>query len=462
MKFDVSAARLCAALVLGVAALGLLAVKPALAQTPPQATTAFVSVNVVPMDSDRVLRDQTVIVRDGKIEAIGHALPVPADAKVIDGHGAAYLSPGLADMHTHSDTKQDMAVYLANGVTTVLNMGGAKAGFVDLTIPAIDEGKLPGPRVYIGFLVDGSPQYANFVVKTPDEARALVRLLKTNRYDFIKVYNDLSPECFYALVDEGKKLGIPTIGHGVTSVGLEKQIDAGQVMVAHTEEFLYTVFHYSDRGEPSPAQVQAAIDFVKRNHAYVTADLVTYTTIAKQWGKASATAVPAYLDRQDVRYLSPDRRVSWRSASYATREGDITPNLAFLTRFTKDMSDAGVPLITGTDAPTIAGLAPGFSLHDDLDVLEAAGLTRFQVLSAATRTPGEFIVRNLAGAEPFGVVAPGDRADLVLTEANPLEGLATLRKPLGVMAHGRWYARSDLEALLAGVASAYDQASVHH
>ncbi len=82
--------------------------------------------------------------------------------------------------------------------------------------------------------------------KTPEEARAIVGLAKTNHYDFIKVYNDLSPECFQALVEEGKRLGIMVIDHGVTSVGLEKQLDAGQIMVAHTEEFLYTTFGYPD------------------------------------------------------------------------------------------------------------------------------------------------------------------------------------------------------------------------
>ena len=101
---------------------------------------------------------------------------------------------------------------------------------------------------------------------------------------------------------------------------------------------------------------------------------------------------------------------------------------------------------TGTDAPTIPGLVPGFSLHDDLHALEQAGLTRYQVLCAATRTPGEFIRRSLPDADAFGTVVPGNRADLVLSATNPLDDLSTLRKPLGVMANGNWYAKSDLQA----------------
>jgi hypothetical protein len=91
-------------------------------------STAFVHVNLVPMDSERVLRDQTVLVRDGRIEAVGAALAPPPGYQLVDGHGTAWLSPGLADMHTHSETRDDLALYLANGVTTVLNMAGRAQG----------------------------------------------------------------------------------------------------------------------------------------------------------------------------------------------------------------------------------------------------------------------------------------------------------------------------------------------
>lgn len=100
---------------------------------------------------------------------------------------------------------------------------------------------------------------------------------------------------------------------------------------------------------------------------------------------------------------------------------------------------------------------PGFSLHDDLRALVGAGLTPYQALAAATRTPGEFIEHSLPGAAAFGVVAAGNRADLVLTDGNPLKDLATLRKPLGVMGAGRWYPRARLEAMLAAVARDYER-----
>lgn len=421
---------------------------------------AFIHVNVVPMTQDQVLRDQTVLVEKGRIAFIGRGIAIPEGAEVIEGDGR-FLSPGLADMHSHSDTREDLKVYLANGVTTILNMGGASAGFMDSIRPGANRGALPGPHVYAAFRVDGSPQYNNFFVTTPDEARAIVRIAKTNGYDFIKVYNDLSPECFEALIEEGKALHVPIVGHGVTAVGLRKQLDAGQVMVAHTEEFLYTVFYgpgdIPEAGAPDPSKIPGAIDFVLRDKAFVTADLNTYATIARQWGKPAVAA--AYLHSPDVRYLGPSDRILWAREDYKKRRGSLDARAAFLQRFTKAMSDAGVPLIAGTDAPSIPGLVAGFSLHDDLKALTEAGLTPYQALATATRTPGEFIRQSLGEQVPFGTVTVGARADLVLSQENPLANLATLRRPIGVMAAGRWYSAKELSGLLQSVATEYGRAS---
>jgi hypothetical protein len=434
------------------------------AQPEATAVTAFTHVCVLPMDSNEVLHDQTVLVEGAKIAAIGPRISVPATATVIDGHGSACLSPGLADMHTHSDTTEDMKLFLANGVTTMLNMGHASEAFMDEVRPAINSGKLPGPHVYVGLLVDGSAQFDNLFVTTPAEARAIVDIAKTNGYDFIKVYNDLSPACFRAIIEEGKRLHMSVIGHGVTRVGVEKQLAMGQIMVAHTEEFLYTVFSHPDLSAPNPAildptppnpaDIPRVISFLKLDKAFVTADLYNYAMIARQWGKPEV--VRSIMQNQELRYLSPMRRMKWSRSGYAEKSGSVDANLAFLRRFTKDMANAGVPLITGTDTPSTPGVAPGFSLHDDMESLEAAGLSRYQVLAAATRTPGEFIRRSLRESEPFGSVAVGSRADLVLSASNPLDDLSTLRKPLGVMAGGKWYTQTDLQTLLDEVAKEYE------
>jgi imidazolonepropionase-like amidohydrolase len=422
----------------------------------PAQITAFVHVNVVPMDRERVLADHTVIVDGDKIVSIGRQVPVPADAQVIDGYGAAYLSPGLADMHTHSETKNDLAVFITTGVTTVLQMGGARAGFVDNLVPAVNRGAIPGPHVYTSFMVDGSTAFNGFVIKTPAEARAIVGLAKTNNYDFIKVYVGLSPDVFSALAEEGRRLSMPLIGHGVYAVRLERQLAEGQALIAHAEEFFYTFFTPPGTEEsdtpPDPSRIPSAVALARKYNTAVTADLATYAAIAHQIGRPEVVA--SYLTQPTSSYVSPGDRLAWQRSGYVNKTARLDRKLAFLRRLVKAMADAGVELVTGSDAPTIPGIAPGFSLHEDLKELETSGLTRFQALSAATRAPGAFIKRT-KGGDPFGVVAPGFRADLILSEKNPLATLATLRAPIGVMVHGQWRDAAALKALADSVRENY-------
>ncbi|MGM9484919.1 amidohydrolase family protein [Roseateles sp. NT4] len=425
---------------------------------------AFVHVNVVSLAKDGVQPDQTVLVQKDRIVAVGPAVVVPKDARVIDGRGRAYLSPGLADMHVHSDTRADMAVYLANGVTSVLNMGEAANGFVGRTKPAANRGETPSPHIYTAFRVDGSPRYGSFVVKTPEEARWAMRLTKANGHDFIKVYNDLSAPCFEALIEESKKPeGLPVIGHGVEQIGLTRQLALGQLMVAHAEEFFYTVFTLESGLPPTCApnsgQISRVVQMVAQSGAFVTADLQTYASIAAQWGKRGS--VEALLRAPESRYLSPQDRLSWLREDYGDKQGSLADRSAFLAKFVKAMSDGGVPLITGTDAPAIPGLVPGFSLHDNLARLVEAGLSPQQAMIAASRTPGEFIRNAQPATVPFGVIVEGARADLLLTAANPLESIGTLKAPEAVVAAGRYYARAELDAMLKKVASSYQAAAAN-
>ena len=419
--------------------------------------TAFIHVNVVPMDRERVLHGQTVVVRDGRIEAMGRDLKVPAGAKLIDGHGTAWLAPGLSDMHIHADTREDLAVMLANGITTALNMGEASNAFVGRTRAAVERGEVPGPRVFTALAVDGSPRYGHLVVPTPEAARAAVGLAKANGYEFIKVYNGLTPEVFDALASESKSAGLSVVGHGVESLGLERQVAGGQVMVAHLEEFLYAYMKVPAEGGPSAApaktEIDRAVEFAKRTRITITADLATYQAIAAQWGKPAA--VQEYLRSGDARYLSPMSRIDWLKSGYQKRQASLAARAQFLGHFVKALANAGVPLIAGTDAPTIPGLAIGTALHSDLAALEKAGLSRFQVLATATRGPGGFITRARPNEVSFGTVEVGSRADLLLVAGNPLEDLSALRKPIGVMTAGRWRDAADLQKLLNFVEQTY-------
>ena len=320
---------------------------------------------------------------------------------------------------------------------------------------AVNKGTVPGPQIFTALAIDGDPQYGHLVIKTAEDARAIVGIAKANGYSFIKVYTNLSAEAFAAFADEAKRHGIGVVGHNVKAVGLAKQLAAGQAMVAHVEEFFYGFFPEPPADDPhappDDARIADAIALVKAHGAFVTSDLFNYRTIAAQFGKPEV--VKAYLAAPEARYLSPADRIGWAQSGYQKKAVDLSRRVAFEARFVKSMSDAGVPLITGGDAPSIPGQVPGFALHDEIDAMLAAGLTPWQTLTAATRTPGEFIAKTVPGAAKFGVVAPGYRADLLLVADNPLEKPATLRTPLGVMAGGRWHDAAALKAMLADIAA---------
>ncbi len=432
----------CSILVLSLMALAA----PAAAQT----VVAFVDVNVVPMDSERILTRQTVVVSDRRIAAIGarDSVTPPVGAQIIDGHGRLWLSPGLADMHVHGTEEEDLGSYVALGVTTVLHMGDAPPFFLSHVRPAIASGQTIGPQMFFAMKVDGAPTYGLFFVGDAEQARAMVRVAKKNGYDYFKVYSQLTAAQFDAIADEAHKVGLPVIGHGVTTVGLPAALAKGQVMVAHGEEFLYTAFQDENNpnGVPSMDAIPPVVGAVRRSGAFITPNLVAYETIARQWGRPEQ--VDSFLAAPEAAYLTPTVRLSWSQPRYGERTGTLEPRLMFLRRFTKALADSGVPLLAGTDAPTIAGLVPGYSLHQELRNLTQSGLTPFQALSAATRTAGDFVGRTHRDVPLFGQVAVGMRGDLVLSQTNPLESLETLMSPVGVMAFGRWFDAATLGSML--------------
>jgi Amidohydrolase family len=220
-------------------------------------------------------------------------------------------------------------------------------------------------------------------------------------------------------------------------------------MIAHAEEYYKTYF----QNKPDDARIPGAVELTRRAGAYVTPNLSFFTALT------NAVADPQTVDRRmaesDIEFLPPDIRGNWLAARPAKASDRFVPELATLKKLTRALSEAGVPLLTGTDSP--AGLIPGTSVDEDLDQLVGAGLTPFQALSAATRTPGQFIHRYEPGAEEFGTITPGKSADLVMLGANPLVDVRNAREPLGVMVRGRWFESRELQTLVEKPVPGYKQ-----
>jgi imidazolonepropionase-like amidohydrolase len=188
---------------------------------------------------DKPQPDMTILIRGHEIASTGKTkdLKVPASAKTIDGVGK-FVIPGLWDMHVHfRDADRDLKMDIANGVLGIRNMGGVANQVFPLR-DAIAAGQRMGPKIVAcGPIVDGPDSWSNpqftVSVKTADEARSTVRSLKAQGADFIKVYDGLSREEYYAIADETKRLGFPFAGHLPNPIGVREASNAGQRTLEH-------------------------------------------------------------------------------------------------------------------------------------------------------------------------------------------------------------------------------------
>lgn len=414
-------------------------------QDPP--ITVIEHVTILPMDGRDSLLDHSVVVRGETIERIGPAasIRVPAGARRIDGRGR-YLIPGLADMHVHPYDTDGLPSYLAFGVTTIAVMHGFPA--VLEWRDRVRRGELPGPTIYsAGPSVNGYPAGNPLFVSVEDpvEARAVVAEQHRAGYDFVKIYSMLNPPEFAAIVAEAKRVGVPVFGHIPWQVGWRGIIEQGQAGVAHVEEFFNAGIQDSMFAE--------AASLAAKHGTAVTANLYAYSEML-----AESADIPGLLADPEMRFHSPaglSEKLPSSNRSLRPNQADfngyLTRQLPRMRRLVKLLRDAGAPVFPGTDTETF-GFA-GQSLHGDLHELLLAGFTPFQVLESATRLPGAFIRTHLRGAERFGTVTAGSRADLVLLDANPLADLENLRLVRGTMARGRWYAAEVLQPMRDSIAA---------
>jgi imidazolonepropionase-like amidohydrolase len=419
----------------------------------------FVNVNVVPMEGERILENQTVIIRDGLIEDIGDYLMVeaPADALRIEAQGK-YLMPGLVDMHVHVKDPNELLLFLANGVTSVRDMWGTTGtqlwmGFPDqLDLRArISRGELLGPTIYAsGPIMEGDPPTMPLmpVIRTPQEARASVAWQKAQGYDFVKVYDNLTPEAYEAVLLAAQERELPVIGHVPWQVGLDTILSGEQLTIEHLSGYI----------DPEAAEFIIPED-----------RLAHYARLTRQAGIWNTPTIVLYqkigpgsdveqLEKQPgMEYVSPGMRALWRlfasrMSKSLTYEGDDYPGRIdeIYKRMTRALYENGAGILLGTDTDN-PYLVPGFSLHDELTHLVDAGLSPYEALASGTRNAAE----ALGSLDEFGTIEVGKRADLLLLEANPLEDVANANRRIGVMARGEWFSETQLQDMLVGLKDSY-------
>ncbi|HEX6284668.1 MAG TPA: amidohydrolase family protein [Pyrinomonadaceae bacterium] len=433
-----------------------------------QPAVAFVNVNVVPFDRERVLPGQTVIVRDGRIAEIGAAdkMKLPAGALQIDGRGK-YLMPGLADMHVHlfpgtgqTDdlANQQFQLFLANGVTTIRNMIGKPEHIV--LRDRVAKGELLGPSIYTA----GPPLLGNNV-PTPEDAERIVAEQKKAGYDLLKLHEGLSPETYAAIVATAKRVGIPFAGHVTASVGLKRALDARQNSIEHLDGYLQALVADDSPVKPAPSQVVLGPVLEHIDESKLPA-LAAATRKSNVWNDPTLTlfklvvsdAKPEdYLQWPEMQYIPAKMREGFAKQKQSTL-GNPAP-AAERQRFVNlrnkvlvELHKAGAKLLIGPDSPQFF-LVPGFATHRELESFVEAGLSPYQALEAATRNPAEYFAETMKTSRDFGTVEAGMRADLILVDANPLQSVANLSKRSGVMVRGRWLPDTELRKMLENVAA---------
>jgi hypothetical protein len=205
---------------------------------PASQPVAITHVTVVPMDSERVLAEQTVVIEDGRIRTVGPAAQVSVDRmQVVDG-SHKFLMPGLADMHVHYQGPADAPMFLANGVTLVRNMWGFP---MHLAIrEKVRRREFPGPHlVTTSPLIDGLDDEGQQlwpgspVLTDPQQASQLVHAYAERGYQQIKAYSLLTLDAVRALSRAAADAGLRVTGHCPDGATLEEAIEAGMTCFEH-------------------------------------------------------------------------------------------------------------------------------------------------------------------------------------------------------------------------------------
>ena len=381
--------------------------------------------------------------RSGVIEAVADRPTNTAGAQVVDGRGLVAM-PGLVDMHTHLQA-DDLALLLANGITTAREMNGSPT--VLGWRAEVAAGQRLGPTLLVGSpMMAGEPQqWRHSLVLTEQAARDSATRYATMGYDFLKVYDGLTPDAYMAIVAVGEEYRLPVLGHIPEAVGLDRVLGHDQAGIEHMNQVVIrAVGHNFD----STLVAGIVAKFAGKRTA-VSPTLASIEALSD----SRSSWFASLFGRPEMRYTPPGVKEWWASmrvtASGAVgMPGGNSAYIAYLRRVTKALADAGVSILVGTDTPNPM-MVPGFSLVHEMQALERAGLDRARILRAATLGAAE----HLGVANAVGTIEVGKRADLVLLGANPLDDLAAAKLVRGVVLRGTWLSPERLQQELERVAA---------
>ncbi len=409
------------------------------------------SVNIVPMDRETILENYDVVIKDGKIKAMGPSKSIKYDSKAmfIDGKGK-YLMPGLAEMHAHvppvddiNPMKEVLMLYALNGITTIRGMLGHPR-HLELR-KKIADGEIMGPRLYTS-----GPSFNGNTVKTEEEGINKVKEQKAAGYDFLKLHPGLSRTNFDAIVKTANEVKIPFAGHVSWDVGIWHAIESNYKSIDHLDAFVEgLVSDISKIKEPDAGFMEIYIASqadesiipklvagLRDHHIWV----VPTQALAERWLSASMTTA-ACATAPEMKYMDAATAKRWADAKDGSMN-DVRYKKENFDQFLKlrrklifECQKNGVGMLLGSDAPQVYNV-PGFSIHHELKYMVNAGLTPFEAMQMGTVNVARFFNRDDAGS-----VKAGNVSDLVLLTGNPLADIGNTSRIEGVMLGNRWLSK---------------------
>ena len=419
---------------------------------------ALIGVHVIPMDTERVLERQTIVIRDGRIAEMGPTgtITPPPGARIVNGAGK-YVLPALGEMHGHLAGPNDalntriLTLNVAYGVLTVRSMLGHPAQLA--LRDRVAKGEIVGPRIYTS-----GPSANGQSTPTPDAAAQLARDQKAAGYDLIKIHPGVPLDAFNALAAAAREAAIPFAGHVPAAVGVHRAIEAGYRSIDHLDGYAEAAVRDGATIGPNGPGFFGTLVAQDLDDGKI-AGLVEKTRAAGVWvvptetlmlNFLDTTAVEAMFRRPELAYVTADMRAQWEKGLRGFRGGPQAPSaaqrtrlMAFRSTLLRQMQKAGVGILLGADAPQILNV-PGIATHQELAAVVKAGLTPYQALVSGTRNVATYF--GLENDE--GTVAVGRRANLLVVDANPLQDITRTTQRFGVVHGGTWHDRAALDAML--------------
>ncbi len=442
-------------------------------------------VNIINVENGEILHNMTVFINGKLISLVEKSdnIRLPNSDKIIDGSGK-YLIPGLWDMHTHLINepyarKVFYPLFITNGITGVRVMAAdcfEPCDEPNMTIAQhrglqneIKQGKLLGPKsILASYYINGSLSGVSTVLqpRTEEHGRELANLLKEREVDFIKIYDELTPEAYYGISDESNKLKIDFAGHVPLSIKSSEASNSGQKSIEHCCDFnlfiecsgiedtmrlkIIEMFRTKEEGNINAltSEMLEVFDSLKCQKIYENFKLNnTWFVPTLRMMEIVYPDAPNWKDDANIKYMPKGEydyfakewdsiiRNFWGPFDYKVEEKRMT--------IVADMNDAGVGLLAGSDAGEL-GLIYGFSLHEELVSLQNAGLTPLEVLQTATINPAKY--QNLT--DSLGTVEQGKLADMVLLNANPLTDIKHTQNIEAVFTNGNYLNRKEIDSIL--------------